>query len=149
LGFEVEKIEKFIGELPVRKVPGVGKINEHILAGLGIVYCRDVVHIEKASEIYINFTENAFDFLIKACHGLAKDTHEVNVSIKKSINISESIPLTSDYEAIKSKVEKLCQELEGRMELQKMSGKTLSIEFKNDKFKNKQKQYTQTYYMTT
>jgi hypothetical protein len=113
------------------------------------VYCKDVVHIEKACEIYINFTENAFDFLIKASHGLAKDTHEVNVSIKKSINISESIPLTSEYEVIKSKVEKLCQELESRMDLQKMSGKTLSIEFKNDKFKNKQKQYTQTYYMTT
>jgi len=117
LGFEVERIENFIGDLPVRKVPGIGKINEHILAGLGIIYCRDVVLIEKACEIYINFTENAFDFLLKACHGLAKDTHEVNVSIKKSINISESIPLTSDYEVIKSRVEKLCQELEARMDV--------------------------------
>ena len=138
-----------MSDFPVRKVPGVGKINEQILAGLGIIQCKDVINRDKACDIYINFTENAFDFLIKACHGLAKDSHEANVSIKKSINISESIPLTSDYDLIKSKISKLCQEMENRMNQQKLSGKTLTLEFKNDKFKNKQKQYSQSYYMTT
>jgi|LauGreDrversion4_2_1035121.scaffolds.fasta_scaffold226698_4 DNA polymerase kappa len=96
-----------MADLPVRKVPGIGKINEQILSGLGIVKCKDV--IEKAAEIFINFTENAFDFLMKASHGLAKNTHDPNVSIKKSINISESIPLTSEYEVIKEKIESLCK----------------------------------------
>ena len=54
---EVE-ILKYMQELPVRKVPGVGKVNEHILAGLNIYTCKDLV--EKATEVYVTFTEYAF-----------------------------------------------------------------------------------------
>ena len=46
---EIE-ILKFMKDLPVRKVPGVGKVNEHILAGLNIYSCKDL--IEKATEVY-------------------------------------------------------------------------------------------------
>lgn len=54
---EVE-ILKFMMDLPVRKVPGIGKVNEHILAGLNIYSCKDLV--EKATEVYVTFTEWAF-----------------------------------------------------------------------------------------
>ena len=48
---------------PVRKIPGIGKINELILSGIGIHMCRDV--IEKATDIYVNFSPNAFQFLVQ------------------------------------------------------------------------------------
>jgi hypothetical protein len=41
---------------------------------MGIVYGKDVM--DKAIGIYINFTENAFDFLMKASLGIAKNVHE-------------------------------------------------------------------------
>ena len=43
---------------PVRKIPGIGKINEMILYGIGITHCKDIM--DKATEIYINFSTNAF-----------------------------------------------------------------------------------------
>ena len=49
--------------LQIRKVPGVGKINEQILTGLGIITCKQV--LEKATEIFINFTENSVEFLLR------------------------------------------------------------------------------------
>ena len=49
--------------LPIRKVPGVGKINEQILKGLGIITWQQV--IDKATEIFINFTENSVEFLLR------------------------------------------------------------------------------------
>lgn len=52
-----------MADLPVRKLPGIGKVNEKIMAGLDIKTCKDLKL--KAAEIFINFTENAFDFLIK------------------------------------------------------------------------------------
>ena len=61
-------------KLLVRKLPGVGKVNEQILAGLGIVKCSDGIKL--ATYIYINFTVNAFDFMIRACLGIAKNIHE-------------------------------------------------------------------------
>ena len=88
-------------KLLVRKLPGVGKVNEQILSGLGIETCRDVV--EKAPEIFLNFTENAFDFLMRASLGISSNTHG-ETSIKKSLNIAETFPLTTDYEFIKNKI---------------------------------------------
>jgi len=81
------------------------------LSGIGILTCSDA--ISKAAEIYINFTENAFDFMMRACMGIAKDIHE-DQGLKKSLNISETFPTTSDYEQIKTKIEQLCEELERR-----------------------------------
>jgi DNA polymerase kappa len=62
LGFNEEEIHAFISEMPIRKVPGIGKMNEIILNGLGINECKDIV--AKAAEIYVNFSENAFQFLV-------------------------------------------------------------------------------------
>ena len=107
----MESIEKFMNELLVRKLPGVGKVNEQILAGMGIVKCSDA--IKNAAHIYVNFTENAFDFMIRACLGIAKNVHE-DQGVKKSLNISETIPVTTNYDHIKKKIEQLCEELEKR-----------------------------------
>ncbi len=58
---EIE-ILKFMKDMPVRKIPGVGRVNEHILSGLNIYNCKDLV--EKATEVYATFTEWAFEFLV-------------------------------------------------------------------------------------
>ena len=68
---------------------------------MGIIKCSDAVKF--ASHVYINFTENAFDFMIRACLGIAKNIHEEQ-GVKKSLNVSETIPVTSNYEEIKKKI---------------------------------------------
>ena len=82
-----------MNKLPVRKLVGVGKVNEQILLGMGIKLCSDV--IDKAMDIYINFTENAFDFLIKSALGIAKNTHD-EAGLKKSLNVSQTFPTITD-----------------------------------------------------
>ena len=72
---EVE-ILKFMRDLPVRKIPGVGKVNEHILAGMNIFFCKDL--IEKATEVYVTFTEWAYEFLVKSALGISKVMHEAD-----------------------------------------------------------------------
>lgn len=69
---EVE-ILKFMKDLPVRKIPGVGKVNEHILSGLNIFFCKDL--IEKATEVYVTFTEWAYEFLVKSALGISRVSH--------------------------------------------------------------------------
>lgn len=136
---DVVKIEKFMSELLVRKVPGVGKINEQILTGLGIIKCPDT--IKYASHVYINFTVNAFDFIVRACLGISRNIHE-DAGVKKSLNVSETIPVTSEYEVIKAKLVYLSNEMSLRAQSQKLKGRTITVKFKNDKFKNKDKSYT-------
>jgi hypothetical protein len=57
---------------------------------MGIKYCPNT--IEKAMDISINFTNNAFDFLIRSSLGISKNVHD-ETGIKKSINCSETFPL--------------------------------------------------------
>ena len=103
-----DEIKRFMYKLPVRKLTGVGKVNEQILLGMGITQCNDIV--DKDIDIYINFSENAFDFLLKSAMGLSKNTHE-DIGIKKSINVSQTVPVMSEYEPIKQKLEELCEEM--------------------------------------
>ena len=57
------EISKFMDILPIKSLQGIGKVTEMIMHGLNIFTCHDMV--EKATEIYLNFTENVFDFLLK------------------------------------------------------------------------------------
>ena len=68
----------------MRKIPGIGKVNEMILSGIGIEYCSDV--IEKAPEIYVNFSPNAFQFLVQSALGITRVVHEN--CVQKSIGVS-------------------------------------------------------------
>ena len=74
LAFDSEKIEQFMAPKKVREVPGVGKVQEQILIGLDINTCDNI--LAKAADIFINLTENAFEFLVKAAMGIARCTHE-------------------------------------------------------------------------
>lgn len=58
LGDSVEEVLSFMKKQHIRTIPGIGKINETIMAGMGIESCQDV--IDKATELYINFSPNAF-----------------------------------------------------------------------------------------
>jgi hypothetical protein len=45
--------------------------------------------------------------------GIAKNLHD-ECGIKKSINVSETFPIISEYDLIKTKLENLCGDLEKR-----------------------------------
>ena len=78
---------------------------------MGIKSCKD--SLEKAVDVSINFTDNAFDFLIRSSLGIAKNLHE-DSGVKKSLNCSETFPSISDYNQLLEKLKKLCNELDER-----------------------------------
>jgi DNA polymerase kappa len=94
LEFNETAVSEFMSRLPIRKIPGVGKVNEQILSGMGIKLCPDIR--DRAMDISINFTNNAFDFLVRSSFGIAKNYHE-DMGIKKSINCSETVNLISEW----------------------------------------------------
>jgi len=91
---EVE-ILKFMRDLPVRKIPGVGKVNEHILAGLNIYLCKDLV--ERATDVYVTFTEWAYEFLVKSALGISRVMHEVD---DKGVVGQRSMGVSSTFKPI-------------------------------------------------
>jgi hypothetical protein len=73
--------------------------------------CSD--SIDRAMDVSINFTDNAFDFLIRSSLGVAKNVHE-DIGLKKSLNCSETFPLVHEYDELKEKISRLCKELDQR-----------------------------------
>ncbi len=68
------------------------------MIGLGINTCKDI--LEKAADIYINFTENAFEFLVKASMGISRCNHEDDAGLlaKRSISFCKSFRAISRYD---------------------------------------------------
>ena len=102
-----------------------------ILGGLEIFTCRDL--LDKAAEIYINFTEKAFDFLMRSALGIGGNVHEKQ-EIKKSMSVCYSFkPMNSEQE-IKGKLDLLINDIAVKCQKERLEGRTLTFEFKNAKF---------------
>ena len=121
-------------ELPVRKIPGVGRVTEQTLQGLEIIKCSDVV--EKAAEIYVAFSERSFGFLVRSALGIARNHHEEEEDdgIQKSISVSRSFRAISSKDDFIEKIRDIAEELEKRVAKRKIGGRALTLELKNTKF---------------
>lgn len=74
LAFEEEKILEFMANREVRNVPGIGKVNEQLLIGLGITTCKKIY--DNALDIFLNFSEKTFEFLVRAAMGISRCKHQ-------------------------------------------------------------------------
>ena len=63
------EIEKWISEMDVRKIPGIGRMRELVLNNLGMYKCKDV--ILNAEKIFISFGKVTANQLISWCLGIA------------------------------------------------------------------------------
>jgi len=61
-------------ELPVRKIPGCGRMLELTLSSLDIYRCSDI--IDKAPEILVSFRERTYSWLFTAALGISRNFHE-------------------------------------------------------------------------
>lgn len=143
---EIE-ILKFMRDLPVRKIPGVGKVNEHILSGLNIYFCKDL--IERATDVYVTFTEFAYEFLIKSALGLSRVMHEAQdtTAQQKSMGASCTFRPIHRYGQFVEKIIQLAEELESRAKENNLMGRTLVLEFKSFKFEMHIKSMTFPHYL--
>jgi len=85
-------------DLSVRKIPGIGRMTELILAAMDIYKCSDI--LAKAVEVSIAFTEKTSYFLIRAALGVARCMHEGDDDdgIQKSISVSSTFKPIATHE---------------------------------------------------
>ena len=98
LPFENDTIIEFMQDKKLRDVPGIGSVMEQTLNGFGIHTCKDIEN--HLAEVYINFSEQFFEFLCKASHGIGRNRHDESDSklAKKSISFTKSFRSISRFE---------------------------------------------------
>ncbi len=131
-----EEILTFFEKLPVRKIPGIGNSYEQVLNGLGINSCKDIVN--NLSDLYVAFTENAFDFFMYAALGVSRSFHTTREA-RKSVSCSRTFPTIHNQSDMENKIREIAVLLSEELQHLKKKAKhfTLIIKTHNFDLKNK------------
>lgn len=130
----IEAIEKFMTELPVRKVCGIGPVTEVMLKGLDIQTCGDLW--KKRGIIHLLFKPATASFLLAASKGVAGSFMSLDSEgddVRKSISCERTFGKATKEE-LKQMCHDLSQELQKDLEKKGATGKTIALKIKTTHF---------------
>lgn len=133
LEFEPRVIKDFMKDLSIRKVPGVGRVNERLLEAIGIHTCGDI--IQHRAALYLMDKQFGLNFLLNTHLGIASNVVQpITRDLRKSIGAERTFSPISDRYRIFAQLEDVCAELEEDMDSGGWTGKTVTLKFKLDTF---------------
>ena len=71
LPFDRKNIVEFVHDLPIRKIPGVGRVNERLLDAIGIKICGDI--FTHRAEVSLMDKQFGLNFLLRTYLGIASN----------------------------------------------------------------------------
>lgn len=128
------EIRKFMANMEVRKIPGIGRMTELVLNNLGIKNCEDI--LEHSTEVAIAFKEGTAQWLVQCALGISRMFHEQQDEdeVQKSISTSETFKPIRTLEQFKLKIEELCDDLAESMNRKMVGGSHITLNMKTTKF---------------
>eukprot|EP00871_Galdieria_phlegrea_P000999 jgi/Galph1/18/GphlegSOOS_G4774.1 len=127
----VSTIREFLDVLSVRKIPGVGKVTEKLLAALGIFQIQDI--IEHRAILYHCLKPKTFEFLLQSALGIGSIYIEDEDS-RKGMSRERTFKSTSSLEQLGKICRVVCQNLADDMTEQDLVAKTLTLKIKCSDF---------------
>lgn len=125
---EPEKIEDFLKDLPVRKIPGVGPVTEARLQQMNLRTCGDITGTPK------NFLAEKFGktgvFLYRRALGIDEREVEPDYEAKQSSSEETFAKDIVNVQWLKEKLKELAQEVFYDLSSQGKSGKTIVLKVK-------------------
>lgn len=143
---EREVVMDFIKDLPVRKVSGVGKVTEKMLAALGVVSCTQLG--QEMALLSLLFSETSWHHFLHISMGLGS-TYIERDSERKSMSTERTFGEMSDAEEQYSLCRELCHDLAQDLQKEGLKGKTVTLKLKNVKFEVKTRAFTLQYAVCT
>ncbi|KAJ3556244.1 hypothetical protein NM688_g2131 [Phlebia brevispora] len=133
LHFEPDEIKAFMRHLPIRKIPGVGRVNERLLDSIGIKTCGDI-YTHRAA-ISLMDKQFGLHFLLQTYLGIASNVVQPGQrEERKSIGAERTFTAIGDKTRILAKLEEVAAELEEDMERTGWTGKTVTLKYKLDTY---------------
>ncbi|XP_072715857.1 DNA polymerase kappa isoform X2 [Ciconia boyciana] len=120
---ERQAVLDFLKDLPIRKVPGIGKVTEKMLKALGIVTCSELY--QQRALLSLLFSEASWRNFLDISLGLGSTHLEKTFS---EINTAED-----QY----SLCRELCRDLAQELQKEGLKGKTVTLKLKNVNFEVK------------
>ncbi|KAL7275792.1 hypothetical protein RUND412_001245 [Rhizina undulata] len=119
----------FMTALPVRSIPGIGRVFERELTSIGIVTVGDI-HPHRALLPHL-FGAKASSFLVHSYLGLGRTTiHPAEEYERKSVGTESTFKGLSDPIKLQEKLQSTAEELETDLERAGVKGRTLGLKVK-------------------
>ncbi|KAJ3007023.1 hypothetical protein NUW54_g1544 [Trametes sanguinea] len=133
LEFQPEAIKAFMHDLSIRKVPGVGRVNERLLESIGIKTCGDI--FKQRAVLSLLDKQFGLEFLLQAYLGIASNVVQPGQrEERKSIGAERTFNALSDPAKIYAKLKEVAAELEHDMVEEGWTGKTVTLKYKLNTF---------------
>ncbi|XP_043920377.1 DNA polymerase kappa [Protopterus annectens] len=129
-----EAVMNFIRDLPIRKVPGIGKVTEKMLKSLGITTCREL--FQQRALLSLLFSETSWLHFLNISLGLSSTRLERD-SERKSMSTERTFSEVSEPEEQYSLCQELCRDLAQDLQKEGLEGRTVTIKLKNVNFEVK------------
>jgi DNA polymerase kappa len=144
-----EAIVRFVRALPVRKIGGVGKVQERVLAAFGMTSCGDV--FERRASLAAAFSETAFEFLLAASMGVGTETREGGLGgggeaaaneevARKSVSQERTFAPTSDRAELERKIADAAKNVAASLEQEGLLARVATVKMKRATFEVTQRQ---------
>ncbi|CAN8004923.1 unnamed protein product [Ixodes hexagonus] len=128
---DVDAVREFVRALPIRKVPGIGAVQEQLLAALGAQTCHDL-WVKRAAIGHL-FGMTSARFYLRAALGLGCTEIKCD-SARKSKSVEETFAELSSPEDLVSKCEELCEQLCEQVEEDGITGRVVTLKIKTVAF---------------
>jgi DNA polymerase kappa len=140
-----EIIMAFMANLPVRKVPGIGRTSEAWLKALSIETCSDIwTHRGRLGVLRCDLTD-----IIRCYLGIGDNTvTSGSREDRQSCGRGWTFAPTSDYQQFLVELQAMAQQLSEDLAAGEVSGRTVTLEMKYDTFEVV-RDYALTYSSTT
>ncbi|KAL1723935.1 hypothetical protein EV715DRAFT_190536 [Schizophyllum commune] len=133
LPFHRSSIMSFMRDLSIRKIPGVGRVNERLLESIGIKTCGDI-YIHRAT-VYLMDKHFGMRFLLQTYLGIASNTvRPPERQERKSIGAERTFNPIGEKDKIMLKLDEVAAELEDDMRSSGWAGRTVTLKFKLDTY---------------
>ncbi|EIW70473.1 hypothetical protein TREMEDRAFT_68079 [Tremella mesenterica DSM 1558] len=148
LPFDRSSIVRFMRDLPVRKIPGFGRVTERCLEGLGVETCGDIY--TKRADLLAMDHWFGFQGLCKAHLGIADNKVEPGKrEERKSVGCERTFRDKTDNEDIMNTLTEIAEELGKDLERLEYSGKCVTVKYKLHTYVNKTRAQTVGKYIST
>ncbi|NXU35793.1 POLK polymerase, partial [Drymodes brunneopygia] len=124
----------FLKDLPIRKVPGIGKVTEKMLKALGIVTCSELY--QQRALLSLLFSEVSWRNFLDISLGLGS-THLEKDGERKSMSTERTFSEINTAEDQYSLCRELCRDLAQELQKEGLKGKTVTLKLKNVNFEVK------------
>jgi len=139
-----EQILRLVNPLPVRKVGGVGKVNERVLAAFGMSACGDV--FAKRAVVAALFSKSAFAFLLEASMGVGTERRPTRALLpgtqvaRKSLGQEKTFAPTADRRVLERVIATLAEEVAGSLKEENLAARAVTLKIKRATFEVTQRQ---------